>query len=128
MTTPPISLDDQRALHLIEQFNDAFNRHDTAACLSLMTPDCVFENTSPAPDGTRYEGQTAVGAAFEAIFAASPQLYLEFEEIFVYGLRAFSRWVYTWDNGPADRGHIRGVDLFRLRDGKIAEKLSYVKG
>jgi len=24
--------------------------------------------------------------------------------------------------------HIRGVDLFRVRDGKVAEKLSYVKG
>ncbi|MBS1243923.1 MAG: hypothetical protein H6R41_460, partial [Deltaproteobacteria bacterium] len=24
--------------------------------------------------------------------------------------------------------HIRGVDVFRVRDGKVAEKLSYVKG
>jgi hypothetical protein len=25
-------------------------------------------------------------------------------------------------------GHVRGVDAFRVRDGKVAEKLSYVKG
>jgi hypothetical protein len=25
-------------------------------------------------------------------------------------------------------GHVRGVDIFRVRDGKLAEKLSYVKG
>ena len=25
-------------------------------------------------------------------------------------------------------GHVRGVDVFRVRDGKVAEKLSYVKG
>ena len=25
-------------------------------------------------------------------------------------------------------GHIRGVDVFRVRGGKVAEKLSYVKG
>jgi hypothetical protein len=25
-------------------------------------------------------------------------------------------------------GSVRGVDVFRVRDGKVAEKLSYVKG
>jgi hypothetical protein len=25
-------------------------------------------------------------------------------------------------------GHVRGVDVFRVRGGKVAEKLSYVKG
>jgi hypothetical protein len=28
--------------------------------MTLMTDDCVFENTWPAPDGERYEGQVAV--------------------------------------------------------------------
>lgn len=32
-------------------------------------------------------------------------------------------WRYTWDGG-----HVRGVDLFRIEDDKVAEKLSYVKG
>jgi hypothetical protein len=37
------------------------------------------------------------------------------------------RWVYHWvrDGVP---GHVRGVDVFLLRDGKVAEKRSYVKG
>jgi hypothetical protein len=34
-----------------------------------------------------------------------------------------SRWRYSWSDG-----HIRGADLFRVRDGLVAEKLSYVKG
>jgi len=25
-------------------------------------------------------------------------------------------------------GHVRGVDVFRVRDGRVAEKLCYVKG
>jgi hypothetical protein len=33
------------------------------------------------------------------------------------------RWRYTWEGG-----HVRGVDLFSVRDGRIAEKRSYVKG
>jgi hypothetical protein len=37
------------------------------------------------------------------------------------------RWRYTWKNS-ADEGHVCGVDVFRVRGGKVAEKLSYVKG
>jgi hypothetical protein len=33
-----------------------------------------------------------------------------------------------WADGNGQPGHVRGVDLFRVRDGKVAEKLSYVKG
>jgi hypothetical protein len=32
-------------------------------------------------------------------------------------------WRYSWADG-----HVRGVDVIRVRDGKVAEKLSYVKG
>jgi hypothetical protein len=39
------------------------------------------------------------------------------------GDRVAQRWRYDWDGG-----HIRGVDVFKLRDGKITENLSYVKG
>ena len=40
----------------------AFNRHDADALASLLTDDTVFEDTSPAPDGQRIEGKTAVVA------------------------------------------------------------------
>jgi hypothetical protein len=38
------------------------------------------------------------------------------------------RWRHRWIDQAGTRGHVRGVDLFRVRDGKVAEKLSYVKG
>jgi len=47
-------------LATIQQFNDAFNRHDVDAVMALMTDDCVFENTYPPPDGERSVGQAAV--------------------------------------------------------------------
>jgi hypothetical protein len=31
-------------------------------------------------------------------------------------------------NEDGQAGHVRGVDLFRARDGKVAEKPFYVKG
>src|SRR5262245_34874593 len=107
----------------IGRFNEAFNRHDVDAVMALMTEDVVFENTSPAPDGERYVGQSEVRAFWERFFAQSPNALFGAEDIFAAGDRCAVRWRYDWGDG-----HIRGVDLFRVRDGKVAEKLSYVKG
>jgi ketosteroid isomerase-like protein len=120
----------QSTLETVTQFNDAVNAHDLDLTMSLMTEDCVFENTYPPPDGERYEGQAAVSGFWMEFFESSPNAHFEFEEIFACGERAFVRWLYRWQNadGTGTQGHIRGVDLFTIRDGKVAEKLSYVKG
>ena len=117
-----------RTRAVVEAFNHAFNRQDVAGVMALMTGDCVFENTAPAPDGTRVEGQAAVRAAFAEFFRQSPQARFEWEEVVVMGDRCAVRWVYHWGGAGDEASHVRGIDLFRLRDGKIAEKLSYVKG
>jgi hypothetical protein len=36
--------------------------------------------------------------------------------------------VYTWTNGDGSASSLRGVDVLRVRDGKVAEKFAYVKG
>jgi ketosteroid isomerase-like protein len=122
-----MSLTPVDALAVVRRFNHAFNRHDVDGIMEMMTADCVFENTRPAPDGTRVEGAAAVRETWVQMFARSPQARFEFSDLFVAGDRAVGLWTYHWvkDGVP---GHVRGVDVFRLRDGKIAEKLSYVKG
>ena len=111
----------------VDRFNEAFNRHDVPAVMDMMTEDCVFDSTRPPPDGERFEGQAAVRQFWEEFFRRSPEARFETEEMFAAGDRCVVRWVYHWvrDGTP---GHIRGVDVFRVRDGKVAEKLSYVKG
>lgn len=118
-------MDDATAATLaaIDRFNTAFNQHDVPAIMKLMTEDVIFENTSPTPDGERFEGQEAVRGFWEQFFAGSPRAHFEAEEIYAAGDRCTVRWRYSWGDG-----HIRGVDCFRVRDGKVAEKLSYVKG
>ena len=109
---------------LINHFNEAFNDHDVGTIMALMTDDVVFENTSPPPDGERYEGKAAVRRFWAEFFASSPNARFETEDIFATHDRCLVRWTYRW----SDTGHIRGVDVFKVRDGKVAEKLSYVKG
>jgi ketosteroid isomerase-like protein len=121
------SVPDNAALTLIERFNAAFNEQDIEAVMGLMTDDCVFENTYPPPDGARAVGQAAVRAAFVEFFNSSPGARFETERTLVGAEHVVVNWCYRWRNAAGD-GHVRGVDVFTLRDGKIAEKLAYVKG
>ena len=112
---------------VVDRFNDAINRHDPAAVAALLADDTVFENTGPVPDGSRIEGKAAVTAFWEKWFAANADARFEAEEIIVAGDRCVVRWIYRKmrDGKP---WHLRGIDVFTVRNGKIAAKLAYVKG
>jgi ketosteroid isomerase-like protein len=118
----------QSTIEVIEKFNEAFNRHDVPAVMALMTEDCIFDNTYPPPDGERFVGQKAVRRFWEEFFRSSPDAVFKSEEMITLGDRCVIRWRYEWTNTDGSRGHVRGVDVFRVRDGKVAEKLAYVKG
>lgn len=120
-------MSDRDTQAVVERFNAAFNRHDVPAIMALMTDDCVFDSTRPPPDGERLVGQAAVGAFWTAFFQRSPAARFETEELVACGDRCVVRWVYHWVR-EGTPGHVRGIDLFRVRDGRVAEKLSYVKG
>jgi ketosteroid isomerase-like protein len=110
----------------IDSFNEAFNWHDADALAALLTEDTVFEDTSPAPDGRRIEGKAAVVEFWRGWFARNADARFEAEEVIVSGNRAVVRWVYhKLRNGQPWR--LRGVDIFTVRDGKVAAKLAYVK-
>jgi ketosteroid isomerase-like protein len=120
--------EEQRAtLAAIERFNDAFNRHDADGLAEFLTEDTIFEDTSPAPDGRRVDGKSAVVEFWRQWFARNPDARFESEETIVSGDRAVVLWVYrkTRNGQP---WHLRGVDVFKVRDGKVAAKLAYVKG
>jgi ketosteroid isomerase-like protein len=112
----------------INRFNAAFNQHSVSEVMALMTEDCVFDNTYPPPDGERFQGHVAVRAFWDDFFRSSPNAVFEAEEMFACGDRAVVRWRYDWTNADGTRGHVRGLDVFRVREGRVAEKLAYVKG
>ncbi len=118
----------ESAMRLVLEFNEAFNRHDVAGMMHLMSDDCVFENTDPAPDGTVYAGKDAVTRFWQDFFHESPSAHIDIEEIFGLGNRCIMRWKYSWVDVAGTQGHVRGVDIFQVREGLICEKLSYVKG
>lgn len=109
-------------------FSAAFGSGDVDAIMALMTDDCIFEATGPSPDGTRYEGATAVRGVWDELFGGTRDAAFSEEEIVVSGDRGILRWRFDWTNDDGSPGHVRGADVLRFRDGKVCEKLSYVKG
>jgi len=57
--------------------------------------------------------------ACRVFFAGSPAKHFAVEEMFGAGDRGVVRWLYTWADG-----HVRGVDLLRVRAGRVAETLA----
>jgi hypothetical protein len=106
---------------VVNRFNAAWGAHDLAATIALISDDCVFESTAP-PDGQRYVGPTAISAAWQPIFDDTASRFTV-EDSFTAGAHVVQRWRYDWDGG-----HVRGVDLFTVRNGLVAEKIAYVKG
>jgi ketosteroid isomerase-like protein len=118
---------EQTTRSTVERFNEAFNRHDIDMLAKLLTEDTAFEDTSPAPDGRRLEGKAAVVEFWSEWFDRNADARFETEEMIVSGNRATVLWVYRKmrNNQP---WHLRGVDIFAVREGRISAKLAYVKG
>jgi len=118
---------EQATRNAVERFNEAFNRHDADTLATLLTEDTVFEDTSPPPDGHRIEGKAGVVTYWREWFTRNADARFEADEMIISGNRATVLWVYRkMRNGQP--WHLRGVDIFTVRDGKIAAKLAYVKG
>jgi len=112
----------------LEEFLDAFNRHDVEAVMELFTEDCVLEMPrGPDPWGQRLEGKEQVRTGIEARFAGIPDIHYGKDRHWVCGERAVSEWTITGTDTSGAAVEVQGCDLLELRDGKIARKDSYWK-
>jgi len=113
---------------LLDDFADAWNRHDLDALMSMMTDDCAFHASAGAQvDGNRSEGQPAVRAAYAAVFEAFPDAHWGNPRHFIAGNRGVSEWTFTGTQADGTRVEVTGCDLFTFRDGRIAIKNSFRK-
>jgi len=116
----------EATLALVTRFENEFNTRDVDALMADMTEDCVFEHVAPANAGFgRHEGAAAVRAVWESMDAHFPGFTQEIADLFANGDRACCRWVIRWKNADGNDAALHGVDVVTVRDGKIAEKLTY---
>jgi ketosteroid isomerase-like protein len=112
---------DRDPVETVRLFDEAVNRHDIDALGELITDDCIFEDTSP-PDGRRTVGRDAVLQVWREVMGSS-DVHFDIEDTVAAGDRVFVLWRYSWGDG-----HVRGVDVMRVRGDQVAESFAYVKG
>lgn len=96
--------------------------------MAMMTDDGIFEASAGNDvNGERHEGQRAVRAAYEAVFAQYPDARWSNARHFVTGNRGVSEWTFTGTQNDGSRVEVTGCDLFTFRNGKIAVKNSFRK-
>jgi hypothetical protein len=115
----------EETAEVMRRFNEVFLRHEPAALPELVAPDCIIENTTPAPNGERCVGRDACVAKWTEI-ATMPGTHFELEDVEAADDRAIIRWRFCWGEGESNS--VRGVNLMRVRDGLIVEAMGYVKG
>jgi hypothetical protein len=110
-----------RPVDVVSAFGEACNAHDLDGAIGWCDAEIVFEGTSP-PDGLRLTGHDSLRELWAPMFA-NPATRIDVEETIEAGDRVVQRCRYSWGEG-----HVRAVDVYRVADDKIKEKLSYVKG
>ena len=119
---------EQVSVEVLQEFADAWNRHDVDALMTFMTDDCVFEaSAGPDVSGMRHVGREAVRTAFAEVWATFPDAHWGDARHFVCGTRGVSEWTFSGTRADGTRVEVHGCDLFTFRDGKIALKNSYRK-
>ena len=107
---------------LIEAYDEAWNRQDLDALCAFHADDVVFENHTA---GERAEGADAVRAHIGGIFERWPSLRFRGRRLYAADDFAVSEWTATATRDDGTRIEWDGVDVFPLRDGKIARKDVY---
>ena len=102
---------------LIERYNDAWNAHDLDTIASMHAPDIVFHNYSA---NERAEGADAGREHIAQIFRNNPTLRFTTRSLHAGEDFAVCEWTASTGSKEWD-----GVDVFPLRDGKIARKDVY---
>lgn len=111
---------------MLREFTAAWNRHDVDAVMSYFAEDAVFVAArGKLPHGERMEGADAIRAGVASRLEAMPDLTFVDNDYLRCGPDAFfSTWRMTGDGGEID---VRGCDFYRLCDGKVVLKDSFLK-
>nr|WP_283254745.1 nuclear transport factor 2 family protein [Luteimonas galliterrae] len=91
----------QTTVEVIRRYNEAFEQHDPTLLSELVAEDCVIENTTPAPNGSRHVGREACLALWGRI-AANPDIRFDIEAVEVADERATIRWRLRWGEDESE--------------------------
>jgi ketosteroid isomerase-like protein len=117
----------ETAIRTVIDFNKAFNHHDVPALLALVSEDCFFVNPDPFTEAASYSGRETLFRFWDHFFAVHPRAQMDIEELFGFSIHCVMRWRFDYVDSAGASRQLQGVDLFRIKNGLICEKLTYLK-
>ena len=118
----------QSRLATLDRLFAAFNRHDADGVMACFAPDAVFFTAAgPTPAGRQITGQDGIRAAFEAVWAAMPDVQWGVHGSRVDGDHGVVEWLFTGTPASGIRVEVEGVDLFTFSGDLVASKSAFRK-
>ena len=114
---------------LLQDWNQAWDRHDIDGVMQLFHEDVIFENWT----GARAKGKTRLLAAWAPWFKNHGGFRFTGEETFIdeHQQKVLYRWRLDWpslESGFEGKAETRrGVDVIHFKGDKIIQKLTYTK-
>jgi hypothetical protein len=109
---------------VIAQFNEAFRQHDISILEPLIDESCIMEAAMPAPNGETTIGKEDCLAFWRQLIDAKGTQFTP-EKVIVALENAIIFWRFSW--GEGDENSVRGVNIMKVKNGKVTEALGYVK-
>lgn len=107
---------------------DAFNQHDIDSIMTAFNDDAIFYTVAgDEVFGTKVEGKSAIAKAFSAVWETMPDANWAHHSHLIAGNKAISEWTFKGTDNTGKRIEAQGVDLFTLKNGKIAIKQAFRK-
>jgi uncharacterized protein (TIGR02246 family) len=109
---------------VVQRFNDALNTRDRAAVIAAFAVDGVFR---PGGAGESFEGRQAATSRMFGFLEQHAAGELESLTVFASGDEVFNEWRWTGTTLEGESVESHGADYFRLRDGQIILRSTFVK-
>jgi ketosteroid isomerase-like protein len=100
---------------MVDRLLHATNGHDVDGVVACFAED--YENETPIHPARSFRGREQVRSNWEQIFAFVPDLHAEVRASAIDQETAWTEWEMTGTRRDGTTHHMRGVVVFRVRDG-----------
>ncbi len=115
---------------LLDEIQDAFNRHDVPGIVSHFADDCLWlmARGPSSPDGRTCRGKAEIAQVLEARYKQIPDMRWEEMRHWIFdGTKALSEWVVRGTPVGGTPFEYLGCDLWEFCDGYVTKKDTYWK-
>jgi ketosteroid isomerase-like protein len=110
---------------VVDRLIAALNAHDLEAAAALMHED--YHSEQPAHPGRAFVGRAQMHANWKTILEGIPDFHAELIRSVDDGDTTWSEWSWSGHRAEGQDLQVRGVTLFKVRDGKIASGRLYME-